>query len=152
LIVSDSIPSTTSCRDRCINGSSICSSSDSIARSPSLLVFYDSFTIRAIVSTAFEDLFKKAIPINLKILINSLSLYEIIEDARQKLVTFHEAMMLTGKINPVTGIFLAKANYGYVETVNIEIASRQPINEISLEEIERRIPKNLPVDVNYTEE
>jgi hypothetical protein len=77
---------------------------------------------------------------------------EIIETAKQKLLAFHESMMLTGRINPVTGIFLSKANFGYVEKTEIEISTRSKIDNLPLEEIERRIPKNLPVDIDYNEE
>jgi hypothetical protein len=34
----------------------------------------------------------------------------------------------------------------------IEIKAKQPLDELPMDEIEKRIPKNLPVDVEYKEE
>lgn len=79
---------------------------------------------------------------------------EIIEDAKQKLVTFHEALMLSGKINPVTGIFLAKANYDYREVTEISISPGNGVlgPQLSPEEIEKMIPKDIPLDVEWRDE
>lgn len=81
---------------------------------------------------------------------------DIIDDAKQKLVTFHEAMMLSGKINPVTGIFLAKANYGYREVTEITISPGSAAlgQQLSPEEIAKRaglLDPMDPVDVEWKE-
>lgn len=77
---------------------------------------------------------------------------EIIKQAKRTLAAYLEFLAQNGKINPVTAIFLFKTQFGYIETTHIEVASKQPIDELPLEEIEKRIPKYIPVDADYTEE
>lgn len=75
---------------------------------------------------------------------------EIIKQAKRTLAAYLEYLAQGGKINPVTAIFLFKTQFGYIETTHIEVSSNRPVEELLLEEIEKRIPKNLPVDVDYT--
>lgn len=49
--------------------------------------------------------------------------------AQALLETLWEQYMLNGKINPVTGIFLAKNNFGYTDKQELEIAPKAPMVE-----------------------
>ena len=57
--------------------------------------------------------------------------YRIMEDQ-------WENLMVSGKLNPVTGIFLAKNNYGYTDKQDIVVKPGTPESEYSAEEIARR--------------
>lgn len=77
----------------------------------------------------------------------------IIKEAKQILATFHETLMLTGKINPVTGIFLAKNNFGYTDKQEFEVKTSSSLGAtLSPEEIAKQIPQDIPVDVDFSEE
>ena len=69
------------------------------------------------LSDETEDLIKKA--------------YRIMEDQ-------WENLMVSGKINPVTGIFLGKNHYGYTDKQDIVVKPGTPESEYSAEEIARR--------------
>lgn len=78
---------------------------------------------------------------------------EIIGEAKQKLATFHESMMLSGRINPVSGIFIAKNNYGYTDKTEIEIAPKNPLGDtLSPEDIAKQIPQDIAINAEYEEE
>lgn len=50
-----------------------------------------------------------------------------------------ESYMMNGKINPVTGIFLAKNNFGYVDkTETVLTPNTKPEEEYSVEDIKKR--------------
>lgn len=78
---------------------------------------------------------------------------EIIKEAKQRLAMFHEALMLYGRINPVTGIFLAKNNYGYTDRTELEVTTGNNLlgPQLTPEEIAKRIPKDIPIDTVYEE-
>jgi hypothetical protein len=61
-------------------------------------------------------------------------------------------MALEGYDNPILFMFRAKNYYGMQDKQEITVNGNKPLNEIPLSEIEKRIPKNLPVDVEYKEE
>lgn len=69
------------------------------------------------LSEASTDVLKKA--------------YRIMEDQ-------WENLMVSGKINPVTGIFLGKNHYGYTDKQDIVVKPGTPESEYSAEEIARR--------------
>ena len=80
---------------------------------------------------------------------------DIIQNAKQRLATFHEALMLTGKINPVTGIFLAKNNFGYRDSIEFVPIQNQTLGEqLTPDEIAKRVvlpDPDAPIDVEYEE-
>lgn len=49
-----------------------------------------------------------------------------------------ETYMNSGKVNPVSGIFLGKNNYGYQDKQEISVAPTQPQEEYSVEDIKKR--------------
>lgn len=53
---------------------------------------------------------------------------DTIKKAHKITETLWESYMVNGKINPVSGIFLAKNNFGYQDKVEIEASSRQEIS------------------------
>lgn len=59
---------------------------------------------------------------------------EIIQQYFDLLETFDELMFKEGKINPVSGLFLMKNDYGYTDKTEIKVSD----DDISNEEIERR--------------
>lgn len=67
---------------------------------------------------------------------------EICESAAQMIITFLEACMMQGKLNPVTSIFLLKNIAGYSDAQTLEIKRNDPIHDVqmSIEDIASRIP------------
>lgn len=49
-----------------------------------------------------------------------------------------ESNMLQGKINPVTGIFLAKNNYGYEDKIDHSFSESKETDDYSVEDIKKR--------------
>jgi len=77
---------------------------------------------------------------------------EIIRQAKQQLAAFLEKLTLYGKINPVSAIFMAKNHFGYQDKTELEIAPSNALGQqLTPEEIAKRIPKDIPIDVEYTE-
>lgn len=61
--------------------------------------------------------------------------------------------MMNGKINPASGIFLGKNMFGYKDVQDVHVERPDPFGErLSVEEIEKRIPKDIPVDVDWEDE
>lgn len=54
----------------------------------------------------------------------------LIKHAKSIMTAMMEEMMLTGKINPVVGIFLMKNNMGYKDQSDVVITPNQPLGEI----------------------
>lgn len=80
---------------------------------------------------------------------------DIIKKAKDYIAFLMSDGAMNGKINPVTWIFYAKNYFGMSDKQEIEVKAQQPLNEIPLDEIQERvkkIPKNLTVDADFTEE
>lgn len=54
----------------------------------------------------------------------------LIKHAKSIMTAMMEEMMLTGKINPVVGIFLMKNNMGYKDQSDVVITPNQPLGEV----------------------
>ena len=46
--------------------------------------------------------------------------------------------MVSGKVNPVTGIFLGKNNYDYKDKVEHEVTAKQVTEDYSIDEIKQK--------------
>jgi hypothetical protein len=77
---------------------------------------------------------------------------DIIKKAKDYIAFLMSDAAISGQVNPVTWIFYAKNYFGMSDKQEIEIKAKQPLDELPMDEIEKRIPKNLPVDVEYKEE
>jgi len=77
---------------------------------------------------------------------------EIIREAKQRLASFHETLMLYGKINPITAIFIAKNHYGYIDRTELSVVpSSNPLgDQMTADEI-RKLTNDIPMDVDYSE-
>jgi hypothetical protein len=63
-----------------------------------------------------------------------------------------ENLAQNGKINPVTAIFMMKNHFGYKDQQEINVSATSNLgNQLTPEEIAKRIPKDIPVDVEYKE-
>lgn len=67
---------------------------------------------------------------------------EVCESAAQMIITFLEACMMSGKINPVSSIFLLKNIAGYSDAQTLEIRKTDIMTDVkmSTEEIMSRLP------------
>ena len=67
---------------------------------------------------------------------------EICESAAQMIITFLEACMMSGKINPVSSIFLLKNLAGYSDCQTLEVRKTDTMSEVqmSIEDISARLP------------
>lgn len=64
-----------------------------------------------------------------------------------------EFLMQDGKVNPITGIFWQKNYDGLKDVQEINVAAQSALgDQLSPEEIAKRLPSDIPVDVDYTEE
>lgn len=54
---------------------------------------------------------------------------DIVERSRLTMESMMEQYMLSGKINPVTGIFLLKNNFGYADKTEMVITPNNPLGE-----------------------
>lgn len=63
-------------------------------------------------------------------------------DSIKKAYKFMEVMwescMVSGKVNPVTGIFLGKNNYDYKDKVEHEVTAKQVTEDYSIDEIKQK--------------
>lgn len=67
---------------------------------------------------------------------------EIITRAKQMLAALLESWSMSGKINPVTSIFLLKNHFGYADKSEIEFAPREKLQqELTPAEIAKRIAR-----------
>lgn len=67
---------------------------------------------------------------------------EICESAAQVIITFLEACMMSGKINPASSIFLLKNIAGYSDTQTLEFKQSDTMHDVqmSIEDIASRLP------------
>ena len=71
-----------------------------------------------------------------------------IKKAKAIIETQMEHYMSNGKINPVSGIFLMKNNYGYTDKQEIEVKATNALgDEVSKDEIAAKYIESLPGDV-----
>ena len=63
---------------------------------------------------------------------------EVIKKAYKIMEELWENYMQNGKINPVSGIFLGKNNYGYQDKTDVVITPNVPEAEYNAEDIARR--------------
>lgn len=79
---------------------------------------------------------------------------EILLEAMDVLEYGWESYMLNGKVNPASGIFIGKNQFGYKDQVDVVAAPAQPLGEIaSAEELAKKYSAALPkgIDVDYKE-
>lgn len=62
----------------------------------------------------------------------------VIKNSYNFLETMWESYFVSGKINPVAGIFLAKNNYDYRDSIDYNFAQRQDTEQIDTESIRAR--------------
>lgn len=71
-------------------------------------------------------------------------------DVIKKAVNFIEEMwadyMLNGKLNPASGIFLAKNWYGYKDVADVVVTPNNPLQEMDAEQARKRITDAIPMD------
>jgi hypothetical protein len=78
---------------------------------------------------------------------------EFIKKVKAFCAAYREMLGADGKINPVTLVWWQKNYDGLVDKQEIEVkASGQLQPTLSPEEIAKQIPKDIPVDVDYSEE
>lgn len=71
----------------------------------------------------------------------------LIDRAKQLLEALTETWLLTGKTNPVSGIFILKSQFGFKDTVTIESATpAQLYAHMTPEQIAERISQDIPID------
>lgn len=72
---------------------------------------------------------------------------QIIDDAKRQLEAMLETWLLTGKTNPVSGIFLLKSQFAYKDTLTIEAnTNTHPTAQMTPEQIAAQIEKDIPID------
>lgn len=71
-------------------------------------------------------------------------------DIIKKAVNFIEEMwadyMLNGKVNPASGIFLAKNWYGYKDVADVVVTPNNPLQDMDAEQARKRIADAIPAD------
>lgn len=74
---------------------------------------------------------------------------DMIKKAKDYIAFIMSDSVLDGAINPVTWIFYAKNYFGMKDVQEFELSQKQPLGEmISPEEIAKRIPQNIPIDIS----
>ena len=78
---------------------------------------------------------------------------EAIASAKAMIASFVEQAMMSGQINPVTGIFLSKNWLGYSDTYVLEQGQQtaQLTPSRTPEEIAAEIERDIPLDIGYDE-
>jgi hypothetical protein len=77
----------------------------------------------------------------------------IIKKAKQLIAEYDEVMAMEGYDNPILFMFRAKNYYGMKDTQDIAITPTSALGQqLTPEEIARRIPQDIPVDVDWKEE
>ena len=57
--------------------------------------------------------------------------------------------MQNGKINPVSGIFLMKNNFGYADKQEVVVTPQNPLGEVGdIKQIEDRYRESVPIDAD----
>lgn len=74
---------------------------------------------------------------------------EYIQRVRNIMEEMMEGYMLSGKINPVSGIFLMKNNFGYTDKSEVVLTPNTPLGEEVSPEV---LQKKYLTDVGYNEE
>jgi hypothetical protein len=77
---------------------------------------------------------------------------DMVKKAKDYIAFLLSNYAMDNKVFPATWIFYAKNFFGMTDKQEIEIMAKSPLDELPMDEIEKRIPKNLPVDVEYKEE
>jgi hypothetical protein len=71
-------------------------------------------------------------------------------DIIKKACAFIEEMwadyMLNGKVNPASGIFLAKNWYGYKDVADVVVTPNNPLQDMDAEQARKRIADAIPAD------
>lgn len=82
----------------------------------------------------------------------STSRADLIKKAYSILEFMWEQYMTTGKINPASGCFIGKNNFGYQDEIKITAAPAKDLEpERTPEEIEKKLEQDIPIDVDYEE-
>lgn len=77
----------------------------------------------------------------------------LIKKSKQFIAEFDELLALENVDNPILFMFRAKNYYGMKDTQDIQITPNNALgDQLTPDEIAKRIPKDIPVDVEYTEE
>lgn len=73
----------------------------------------------------------------------------IIKKAYSILEFMWEQYMTTGKINPASGCFIGKNNFGYVDEMKLEVTPNTGLaQERTPEEIEQKVLEDIPIDMD----
>lgn len=76
---------------------------------------------------------------------------ELITRAKGVLEALTEQWMSVGKINPISGIFLLKSQFGYKDTVTLEVSANNAITaQMTPEQVLERIEQDIPLDTPDT--
>jgi hypothetical protein len=54
--------------------------------------------------------------------------------------------MQSGKLNPATGIFLAKNWYGYKDVADVVVTPNDPLRDLNAEDARKRLVDAIPVE------
>lgn len=54
--------------------------------------------------------------------------------------------MQSGKLNPATGIFLAKNWYGYKDVADVVVTPNNPLDGMNAEDARKRLVESVPSD------
>lgn len=73
---------------------------------------------------------------------------EIVKDAMQVLEMVWETCMIEGKINPVSGIFIAKNQFGYVDSKEVVVAPKEEAKGINEDEFQKKYLEDNYIDVD----
>ena len=77
---------------------------------------------------------------------------DVLKKAARAVGVYREGLAMTGKINPVTYIFMGKNYDGLSDTQTLEVtANHDNTPKLSPEEIQKQIEQDIPIDTNYTE-
>ena len=78
---------------------------------------------------------------------------QLISRAKQVLESLTEQWMTCGRINPVSGIFILKAQFHWKEAITIETASPGQLRpQLTPAEVARQIEMDIPIDDDYEAE
>lgn len=74
---------------------------------------------------------------------------DLIKKAYNILEFMWEQYMTTGKINPASGCFIGKNNFGYVDEMKLEVTPNTGLTqEHTAAEIEQKVLEDIPIDVD----
>lgn len=78
---------------------------------------------------------------------------DMIKKAKDFIAYLMSDMALDGKIFPATWIFYAKNYFGMKDTQDIQITPNTALgDQLTPEEIAKRLPQDIPIDVDYKED